>query len=295
MIIPYQAHVAMHRWPIANFVLIGVISLFSIAAWLEWVPQGVVEAMVLDGWSPLGMIGSLLLHGDWIHLVGNMIFLWVFGNAICAKVGNLLYVPLFCLFGLAGGVAHTLFAGGSAIGASDGINGVVAMFLVWYPINTVSCVWWIFYRTGKFDIDSRWLILLYLAFDIWGVVRGGGGVGYAAHIGGFLAGFSLAFALTYAGVIRATRHEVSLLDILGIKNAGVAPKNDDDDDDDEEEEEEEEEEESEGTRAEASRSGSDKIRFSCSGCGKSFTVNADLAGRKAKCNRCQHTLRIPPA
>lgn len=276
MIIPYQAHVAMHRWPIANFVLIGVIVSFTIAVWLQLVPEHLADAMVLDGWSVTGMVGSLFMHLDVVHLIGNMVFLWVFGNAVCAKVGNLLYVPLFCLYGMAGGVAHLLLSGGPAVGASDGINGVVAMFLVWYPINKVSCCWWIYRRCGQFDIDSRWLILIYLAFDVWGVVRGGGGVGYAAHIGGFVAGFSLAFVLTYFSVFKMTRNEVSLLDLMGIKAAAATVDGDED-----------------SEWVEVPLPKPDKLRFVCSGCGKAFAVAREHAGRKAKCPRCQNVITIP--
>ena len=51
--------------------------------------------MVLDGWSLTGLFGHAFLHADFLHLLGNMIYLWIFGNAICGRLGNKLYIPVF--------------------------------------------------------------------------------------------------------------------------------------------------------------------------------------------------------
>ena len=76
----------------------------------------------------IGLVDPLLYVGD----------LWVFGNAICAKVGNIAYTIVYVALGLCSGVIHLLLDGDPAVGASGAINGVVAMFLVFYPLNTIS-------------------------------------------------------------------------------------------------------------------------------------------------------------
>lgn len=88
MIIPYRVDVPTERHPVANWGILAL-TVLSFGALLAWT-EPLVEALVLINWSPLRMIGHLLLHAGLLHLVGNLIFLWVFGNAVCAKVGNAL-------------------------------------------------------------------------------------------------------------------------------------------------------------------------------------------------------------
>jgi membrane associated rhomboid family serine protease len=211
-IIPYQADVPMHRWPFTNFAAIALITLTSVALMVGGDPMA-IRAFALDGWSPTGLLGHLFAHGGLIHLFGNMLFLWVFGNAVCAKVGNLAYPFLFLLFGLFGGVLHILFDGAPAIGASGAINGVVGMFLFYYPQNEIRFLWFFFLRGGSFALSSIWLILFWLVFDIWGAVSGSAGVAYWAHIGGFAAGAGIAAASLHFDWVEMTRTERSLLDV----------------------------------------------------------------------------------
>jgi membrane associated rhomboid family serine protease len=211
-LVPYQADVPMHRWPISNFVLIGVISLFSLVFLLGDDPPA-IDPFILDGWSPTGLLGYMFVHAGLFHLIGNMLFLWVFGNAVCAKVGNLAYPLLFLLFGLVGAVLHNVFGGGLAVGASGAVNGVVAMFLFYYPQNEITCVWFLFFRGGSFSMSSMWLILLWLVFDLWGAFAGSGGVAYWAHLGGFAVGAGVAFVSLRMDWVEMTRTERSLLDM----------------------------------------------------------------------------------
>jgi membrane associated rhomboid family serine protease len=174
------------------------------------------EALVL-GASNLGWIGHLLLHADLVHLLGNMLFLWVFGNAVCAKVGNLVYPIIYFGLGLVAGVISYLIDPRPAVGASGAINGIVGMFVVWYLLNEISC-WYVFWlgvgRAGNFSVSSYWMVLLWLVFDIWGAIRGNDNVGYIAHLAGFAAGFSLAFVLLKVGLMEMAPGERSLLQVM---------------------------------------------------------------------------------
>lgn len=99
MFIPYRVDVPMHRWPISNFVIIAL----AVVAFIyqSSLSDDELWPLILNGWRPLGLFAHMWLHGDWLHLIGNMLFLWVFGNAVCAKVGNLVYPVLYVAFGLA--------------------------------------------------------------------------------------------------------------------------------------------------------------------------------------------------
>lgn len=213
MLIPYQVDVPMSRWPVMNFALIGVISLFSLMVMFGGNGASVGE-LILDGWSPTGMFGHMLLHAGLIHLLGNMLFLWVFGNAVCAKITNVAYLPLFIFFGLVAASSHLVLDGAPAIGASGAINGVVGMYLILYPLNNVSCIWMFGFHGNTVSFSGMWLILLWLIFDLWGASTGGGGVAYWAHLGGFVAGAGIAVALLTTGMVVPTDSERSLFDVI---------------------------------------------------------------------------------
>lgn len=172
---------------------------------------GIVGALMLNGWGLKGLLGHMWVHGGLLHLLGNMWFLWIFGNAVCAKVGNLRYLLLYVLLGVVAGVTHLLFDSDPAIGSSGAINGVVGMYLVLFYENNITCYWapvLIYWR--QFTVSSFWMILMWLAFDVYGAVRGGSGVAYFAHLGGFGAGFGIAFYMCMKNWITMERYEKSL-------------------------------------------------------------------------------------
>lgn len=225
MIVPWCVDVPQDRWPVVNWLIIaGAVCVFAlqIAEAVEGHPGaaagagpqaigGIVGAWMLNGWGLRGLLGHMWVHGGVLHLLGNMWFLWIFGNAVCAKVGNLRYLLLYVLLGVAAGVTHLLFDSDPAIGASGAINGVVGMYLVLFYENGITCYWapiLIYWR--QFTVSSFWMILMWLIFDIYGAARGGSGVAYFAHLGGFGAGFGVALYMCMKGWITMERYEKSL-------------------------------------------------------------------------------------
>ena len=213
LIVPYQADVAIYRYPYMNIFFIVIITLTSIGV-PAFGGEAMVGMMILDGWNPIGLVGHAFLHGGFLHLLGNMIFLWAFGNAVCGKIGNISYLFLFLFLAVASGSVHNLFDGATAIGASGAVNGVVGMFLVYFPRNEIQCFWWIFFRGGTFSVSSIVMILIWLAFDIWGVVSGGEGIAYWGHIGGIATGVAIGVASLHFGWVKMSDTECSLLDML---------------------------------------------------------------------------------
>ncbi|MFP4191796.1 MAG: rhomboid family intramembrane serine protease, partial [Candidatus Hydrogenedentota bacterium] len=177
-----------------------------------------IRGSMLDDSSPGGLLSYMLVHGSFMHLLGNMLFLWVFGNAVCAKVGNWTYVLIYIAAGIAGGMAHLVLNGAPTIGASGAVNGVVGMYLVFYPLNNITCFYLIFLPfppfCGSVSLSSMWIILLWLVVDIWGVIGGGAPVAYWAHIGGFATGFGIGALLLLTGGIPMSDTECSLADVL---------------------------------------------------------------------------------
>jgi len=184
----------------------------------EYFVQAKIRPFILNGWSITGLFGHVWLHGGILHIVGNMLFLWIFGNAVCSKIGNIIYLPVYLLLGLIAGISHMLFTGGDVIGASGAINGIVGMYLIFFPINEITCYFLMIFLlrpvVKEFSLSSYWMILFWLAFDILGAMQGGGRVAYFAHLGGFAGGAILAILMLTFKLVKMEPDEKSLLQII---------------------------------------------------------------------------------
>ena len=177
LIIPYAVDVPFERQPYVNWVLLAsIICVFCFQFHLSFYAGpdervgSVVEEYHLNGFNIRGLFGHMWIHGDLLHLAGNMLFLWVFGNAVCQKIGNLLYMPIYLFVGLFAAVSFVIFSGGTGLGASGAINGIVGMYLVFFPVHDISCWWvlwvWYYFRAGTFSISGYWMILLWRRYSI---------------------------------------------------------------------------------------------------------------------------------
>jgi membrane associated rhomboid family serine protease len=139
------------------------------------------------------------LHGGPMHLIGNMIFLWVFGNAVEDRLGKFGYLFFYLSMGVLAGLGHWLTSEAPVIGASGSVAGVTGAFLMLFPLTRISFFYWFFF-IGFFEISAKWVILFYFMKDLlfYGIELSNpnvGGVAYTAHLAGNLAGFLVALAL----------------------------------------------------------------------------------------------------
>jgi membrane associated rhomboid family serine protease len=142
---------------------------------------------------------SMFLHGGLLHLLGNMIFLWVFGDNVEDAMGHLRYALFYVIAGLAATGAHVAANQNDlvpAIGASGAIAGVLAAYLVLYPRATVAALmFFIPFRVPAVVLIGFWFLLQLMnglaSLASTGVVNAGGGVAWFAHVGGFAAGVVL--------------------------------------------------------------------------------------------------------
>lgn len=309
MFIPYRVDVPFDRRPVMNWIIsaavvvVFVSYIVAIAQQLEAdtfgdAPRPMIQ-YVLTGWSIKGLFGYMWLHAGLWHLIGNLIFLWLFGNAVCAKLGNRLYLPVYIGLGVFAGICHLLFAGGDVVGASGAINGLVGMYLVFFPENSISCFFLLLWYPVRFSISGYWMILLWFVFDIFGLLRGTGGVAYVAHVGGFLAGFTLAIIMLKTRLIRMERDEKSLLALVGLdKTSRVTTHRGDiaywqqDLEDKGAESKAITEELPETIPFDSEQPADPFIRFECE-CGQRVKVPVTHAGKMGRCPKCQKKVKIP--
>lgn len=215
-LIPYEIETLQQVRPWANWLIVSACSLVSLLALLGGgLESGEFDALILDGLSFPGIIGHVLLHADLFHLVGNMIFLWVFGNAICTNTNNWIYLATFFVCTLIAGFTHLILDGSPAIGASGAINGIVGVTLAMYPLNRVYLFWVFLIRGGSTSCKAWLIISAWFLFDFWGALGGGGLTAYWAHIGGFLSGLGFGLAALHFGWFQLTEYDNrSLLEII---------------------------------------------------------------------------------
>src|SRR4051812_34720074 len=108
MLLPYEVEVFLPRLPLANLIIIVLCFVMYGVEVSGAVPDDILEALVQNGWNPVGFIGSLFLHADFFHVFFNMLYLYIFGNVICAKLGNLRYTVIYLFLGVMSGMVHQL-------------------------------------------------------------------------------------------------------------------------------------------------------------------------------------------
>jgi membrane associated rhomboid family serine protease len=141
----------------------------------------------------------MFLHGGFLHLAGNMLFLWIYGDNVERRLGAVRYLVWYLATGVAATLFHALLARDSPfplVGASGAISGVLGFYFLWFPRNQVRVLWFLPpFLWHVFEIPARIVLGVYLLLDNllpFLLAGDGGGVAHGAHIGGFIAGLAVA-------------------------------------------------------------------------------------------------------
>jgi membrane associated rhomboid family serine protease len=220
--IPLWDDVPRTRWPIITVVLIVANCLVFIQELAA--PPAERDQMILtfsliparstafvsgttvsfaEGILPL--FTSMFLHGGWMHLIGNMWFLWLFGDNVEDRVGHGRYLLLYLAGGLAGALAHWFFNMTSpvpTVGASGAIAAVMGAYLITFPGARIRTLVPLFIFLTWFDLPAFIILIYWLALQLLSGVASvavadpmQGGVAFFAHVGGFVAGIPLMLLL----------------------------------------------------------------------------------------------------
>jgi membrane associated rhomboid family serine protease len=256
--LPYNVDVPMARVPFANWILMGVTVLISLVLFLiylgernrqrqlenppdleqqfeedEGLPKELARAARKNDdvdvpfpgslkrgrdFSVFQLLSYMFAHAGPMHLIGNMLFLFVFGNAVNAKLGHGLFLACYVGLGILAGLAWLAMGHGrEMVGASGAIMGLVGIFFILFPKNDVSSFYWFsFAYMGSVNIPAFLVILFYMLGDLFGTLMSRSPVAYVAHLIGSLGGIIIAIVLVSARWVKSTKYEENLLEAVGI-------------------------------------------------------------------------------
>lgn len=155
---------------------------------------------------PWTLLTCAFLHADFWHILGNMLFLVVFGRAVNGRMGHGLFLGVYLAAGAISSLAHIVFSGssgGALLGASGAISGVMGLALAFFPRHEVRLLIWFWRFVRVVEVRAFWAILYWFGYDLVMVlwVGKGGGVAVMAHVAGYVTGFLAGLALLAGGAV----------------------------------------------------------------------------------------------
>ncbi|CAN5285379.1 rhomboid family intramembrane serine protease [soil metagenome] len=180
-------------------------------------PCEITGACPPKGLGATAVLTSMFMHGGWGHLLGNLLFLWVFGNNIEDSMGHLRFLVFYLLCGVLAGAAHVLLSPQSslpAVGASGAIGGIMGAYILLYPRVRIRT--WIppffFFNLSALFVLGYWFVLqiIMASVSLGPEVGEQGGVAVWAHIGGFVTGLLLIRLFEKPQLVEAKRAGVQL-------------------------------------------------------------------------------------
>ena len=181
------------------------------------IPLGSDATCTVGGLGWMTILTSMFMHGSWMHLIGNMWFLWVFGNNIEDSMGHIRFVIFYLLCGALASAAHILTDPASAVptvGASGAISGVMGAYLLLYPkVRVHTLIFLVFYirvfLLPAWVLLAQWFVIQLIS-GAGTLGAEGGGVAFWAHIGGFVAGLALIKLFERPQLVNAKRTKIPL-------------------------------------------------------------------------------------
>lgn len=192
-------------------VSLGVANIEPFVRAMAVVPVEIGQGLAIREYGTL--LTSLFLHGGPVHLLGNMLYLWIFGNNVEDALGHFRFIVFYLLCGVAASVTHIVLNASSnipVIGASGAISGVLGAYLILYPRARVLVLVPLFFfirivRVPAFVVLGLWIVLqIVQGLPTLAASPAAGGVAWFAHIGGFLAGIVLLPFFVRSRQVRST-------------------------------------------------------------------------------------------
>lgn len=156
--------------------------------------------------ASITLITSMFSHGSLMHLIGNMWFLWLYGDNVEDAMGRFRFVSFYLVCGCVGAVAHAMLDPGSRvplIGASGAISGVIGAYLLIWPRANIRVFYWFFIFIGTINVPAFVVLGFWIIEQLFALpeaIQAQGGIAIVAHLGGFITGLILAPFMKRRGV-----------------------------------------------------------------------------------------------
>jgi membrane associated rhomboid family serine protease len=202
----------LHGRPYVNYGLIGiniVVFIYEVivtnnfsnrsAVIALFYNYGSIPELILSGQNLGSLFSSMFMHGGIVHLLGNMFFLYVFGDNLEDRFGHFKYLMLYLFWGVMAAFAHSIYAVSTgegdipAIGASGAISGVLGAYLIFFPHAKIHTIIFAFFITTVRIPAIAYIPFWFIMQLVFALIGQSGGVAYLAHIGGFIIGLGTAF------------------------------------------------------------------------------------------------------
>ena len=164
---------------------------------------------VLGGSHFPNLFSSMFMHGGWLHLIGNMWFLWVFGNNVEDAMGHIRFLVFYLLSGIAAAVTQVVLSGSAEVpmvGASGAIGGVMGGYIMLYPRVSVHMLIFLGFFVTTVAVPAFFMLAYWFVLQLLGgfsaLGHTGAGVAFWAHIGGFVAGAVLVYVFRRPELLR---------------------------------------------------------------------------------------------
>ena len=220
MILPFRTSIQPRRTPYANYalVIINVIIFLLTYGPHRCIVAGQLQITPIHHWAEQFMLTPLhlslrqlvtyaFLHSGYMHVIGNMFFLYLFGNNVNDKLGHIGYLAFYLAGGLFAGIGHTIFHADPVLGASGAVAAVTGAYLVLFPRTLITVIYWFFF-IGTMEVPALYFIAFKMILIDNIIARSGWNIAYDAHLAGYAFGVAAMLVMLATGLIAGSTFDL---------------------------------------------------------------------------------------
>jgi membrane associated rhomboid family serine protease len=215
MLLPIRTSIVPSRTPYINYAIIIANVIIFI---LEYHVSSTTGHLVFRPWvGRFMLVGSrpqiwqfisyAFLHQGFLHIAGNMYFLYLFGNNVNDKLGSVGYLSFYLAGAVFSGIGHILVGGGNVLGASGAVAAVTGAYLVLFPQTLITVVYWFFF-IGAMDLPALYLIAFKMIIFDNLINRSAHNIAYGAHLAGYAFGITSMIGMLATGLIEGSSYDL---------------------------------------------------------------------------------------
>ncbi len=219
MILPIRTSIRPRQTPYVNYALIAVNAIVFLMTYSPRVNPLTGEVVrILQHWAERFMltpeawrwwqfISYAFLHGGFLHVLGNMFFLYIFGNNVNDRLGHIGYLGLYLAGGIFAGIGHAILHSSHVLGASGAVAAVTGAYLVLFPQTLITVIYWFFF-IGTIEVPALYFIAFKLILIDNLIARIPGAIAYNAHLAGYAFGIAAMLVALGTGLIAGSNFDL---------------------------------------------------------------------------------------